>query len=147
MLDFRRAPDCQPGFAGLRQEPARLEWHPGLARQLQAAPNDDRRLRERALDVAVLHRDRVEHVRPGLGVDERRAGCRRGDHFGGGIEDLEIQRYELGRVLGGPGVLGDHKRNGLSDIAHDGAREDRLQHALGLGGGREGEANRDPHIG
>ena len=79
-------------------------------------------------------------------MDERPAGAR-GDGVAGRVEDVEVELDELGRVLRGPRILGEHERDRLADVAHDLPREDGLEHPLALGRRREREPDRDAHVG
>ena len=146
VLHLRRAVDRHAAAHRLGEEPARLERRARLPLQLEAAAHDDVRRREGRVHVAEAERDRVDDVRAERLVDERPAGAR-GDGVAGRVEDVEVELDELGRVLRGPRILGEHERDRLADVAHDLPREDGLEHLAALGRRREREPDRDAHVG
>ena len=127
-------------------EPARLHRHARVALHREAPGDAHVGAGGGGLDIAEARRDRVDDVRRDVVVHRALAG-RGGGEIGGDGQRVEVELHELGGVLRRPRILGDDERDRLADVAHDVACEQRLQHAFGLGRGREHEPDRDADVG
>ncbi len=89
-------------------------------RNLAADP--DRRRRERRVDVAALELARHHHIGSGF-VVQQRAGARGLDRIGDDGQRLEIDRDQLGGVLGEIAAFRHDPDDRLADVTHLVARE------------------------
>lgn len=111
--DLRRSPDLEPPAARGGEQPSCLERHPRMPADGEFGVDDVGRVRERRLDVPVAHLELGGAI--GLAQVEHRR------------ELLDLEHDELRRILGRVRVVGEHDRDGLTDVAHTLARQDRLQ--------------------
>ena len=141
---------------GLREEAPCLQRRARLSRKLEAAADDDVRLRERRIDVAVADGKRVDDVRaeqPRGRAAPRAAAATRSS---ADLEQVEIELDELGGILGDPRILGERRarparrrsarRRGRAAAGARSARgrrrerePDRDAHVRHVGGGQHGE--------
>ena len=125
--DLGHAEDRQPAGPRVRlgQQHAGLQRHAGVPPDLDLGLHHVRRLAERGFGVPVAEGEIGGDV-PGR-EQARRAGAGRG----GGVEHrrflIDVDLHQLGGVLGGIGVAGDHDGDRFPHVAHHAGGQHRLQ--------------------
>ena len=125
---LRRRPEREltgPGVP-VRDDPPRLERHPGVAVNVVAPSRDDLRCPKCSVDVADLHGEGGGQV-VAQGLVQHRGARRRGPRgVRDGIERLVFDRHGGGAVLGRVPALGDDQRHRLPHIPDGGGRQGLL---------------------
>ena len=129
--DFRRAVQLEQILRGVVDADGTtgLQRHAGVAAGLQIELDHRVRVAERGVDVAEAV---MQHDRFGAAAGLEFAGriARRHDHR----QLFDLDRDQLGGVLGDVGILGEHRRDRIADIAHVGLRQRRLAEFADAGG-------------
>ena len=131
--DQRRAPDGELATTRIPvgDEPARLEWHPGVAACSKLGRDDVRGARERGLHVAE-GLAQLRRLVASLVPERRRAGPDRLHRVEDDVELLVHGLDQAGGVLGRVWIVGDDDRDRLPDVADPVRGEDRLEEVLEL---------------
>ena len=108
------------------QDPAGLEWHPGVAMDVVASARHDLGRAKRTVRVAGLHDEIGGDVARNPVVQECRARSDGGVRVGHDVERLVGDLQGLDAILGRITARGHHRDGRLADVAHLLARQRKL---------------------